>query len=180
MCLCFVHVHMYEGVCVCTWGCMYAWAYVYKCMCTYMHVHMSRCMYTCTGMGVCMYEHMCAGLCGYVWWVCICVHMYMYVYKCMQLYVEPMWWMSGVFIVLHRSPFYFLDYFYFMSIDWYFSYMYVLVRVLDPLELDLQTIMSCYVGAGNWILVLWKSSQCFSSPIWPTDLGSFTEPGVAD
>lgn len=42
-------------------------------------------------------------------------------------------------------------------------------RSPNPLELVLQTIVSCYVGAGNWTLVLWKSSVLnwlshFSSP----------------
>jgi hypothetical protein len=27
--------------------------------------------------------------------------------------------------------------------------MYVCVRMLDPLELELQTVVSCHVGAGN-------------------------------
>lgn len=40
-------------------------------------------------------------------------------------------------------------YFYFMSIDWCFYCMYVPVRVLDPLELDLETVVSFCVGAGN-------------------------------
>jgi hypothetical protein len=31
--------------------------------------------------------------------------------------------------------------------------------VLDPLELELQMAVSCHVSAGNWIWVLWKSSQ---------------------
>ena len=31
---------------------------------------------------------------------------------------------------------------------------------VDPLELELQTATSCYVGTGNWNQVLWKSSQC--------------------
>lgn len=86
-------------------------------------------------------------------WICV-MGMYMcaYVHVCVQMYAG----ICGANVVnvrcLHCSSslsIYFLDYFYFMSIDWYFSYMYVLVRVLDPLELDLQTIVSCYVGAGN-------------------------------
>lgn len=31
---------------------------------------------------------------------------------------------------------------------------------LDFLRLKLQTVVSCYVGAGFWIWVLWESSQC--------------------
>ena len=34
-------------------------------------------------------------------------------------------------------------------IHWCFTYMYVYVRVLDPLELELQTFVSCHVCAGN-------------------------------
>lgn len=32
-------------------------------------------------------------------------------------------------------------------------------RVLGPLELKLQTVVSCYVGAGNWTWVLCKSCK---------------------
>lgn len=35
-------------------------------------------------------------------------------------------------------------------------------RVLDPLELELQMVVSQYVGAENQNCVLWKNSQCFS------------------
>jgi hypothetical protein len=31
-----------------------------------------------------------------------------------------------------------------------FTCIYVWVRVLDPLELELQTVASCHVGAGTW------------------------------
>jgi hypothetical protein len=33
-------------------------------------------------------------------------------------------------------------------------------RVLDPLELELQTAVSHHVGAGTYIYVLRKNSQC--------------------
>lgn len=33
-------------------------------------------------------------------------------------------------------------------------------RVQDLLELELLMVVSPYVGAGNWILVFWKSNQC--------------------
>jgi hypothetical protein len=39
--------------------------------------------------------------------------------------------------------------------------------VLDPLELELQMVVSCYMGSGNLIQVLWKSSQCFDPFFWP-------------
>ena len=42
--------------------------------------------------------------------------------------------------------------------------MYVCVRGSNPLGLELQTIVSCRVDAGNCTWVLWKSSQCLSSP----------------
>ena len=38
--------------------------------------------------------------------------------------------------------------------------MCVCVRVLDSLGLELQTVVSCHVGAGNGIQVLWKNIQC--------------------
>ena len=41
---------------------------------------------------------------------------------------------------------YFLFLFY---VHWHFVCMYVCVRVLDPLELELKTVVSCHVGAGN-------------------------------
>lgn len=34
------------------------------------------------------------------------------------------------------------------------------VRVSDPRELQLHTIVSCHVVSGNWTQVLWKSSHC--------------------
>lgn len=34
------------------------------------------------------------------------------------------------------------------------------IRALDPPELDLQTVVSSHVGAGNQNWVLWKGSQC--------------------
>ena len=34
--------------------------------------------------------------------------------------------------------------------------------VSDPLELELQVLVSCHVGAGNQTLVLGKSIQCFN------------------
>jgi hypothetical protein len=39
-------------------------------------------------------------------------------------------------------------YFYFMYI-WCFACMYVCVKVPDSLELELQTVVSCHVLAGN-------------------------------
>ena len=39
----------------------------------------------------------------------------------------------------------------------------VYVRVLDPLELDLQIVVSCHMGAGNESRILWQSSQCSKS-----------------
>jgi hypothetical protein len=32
---------------------------------------------------------------------------------------------------------------------WFLAYKYVCVRESDPLKLELQTVMSCPVGAGN-------------------------------
>jgi hypothetical protein len=31
--------------------------------------------------------------------------------------------------------------------------------VLDPLQLELQTVVNCYVGAGNPIWILWTTNQ---------------------
>lgn len=36
-------------------------------------------------------------------------------------------------------------------------------RVFSPLELELQTVESRYVGGGNQPWALWKSNQCFNS-----------------
>jgi hypothetical protein len=34
-------------------------------------------------------------------------------------------------------------------------------RALDQLELELKTVVSCHVGAGNQTRILWQSSQFF-------------------
>lgn len=39
--------------------------------------------------------------------------------------------------------------FFFSNVHWYFVCMHVCVRVLDTLELELWTEVSCHVGAGN-------------------------------
>ena len=49
-------------------------------------------------------------------------------------------------------------------VHWCFAYKCVCVRVSDPLGLELQTVVSCHVGAGNWIPVLCKSNKC-SKPL---------------
>jgi len=33
-------------------------------------------------------------------------------------------------------------------------------KLLDPLELELQLVMSWHVGTGNWTQVLCKNSEC--------------------
>jgi hypothetical protein len=38
------------------------------------------------------------------------------------------------------------------------------VRMPDPLELELQIVGTCHMGAGIWTMVLWKRSQ-YSSPL---------------
>jgi hypothetical protein len=40
-----------------------------------------------------------------------------------------------------------------------FVCMFICVSVLDPVELELQTVMSCHVGAENWTQDLWKINQ---------------------
>ena len=44
-------------------------------------------------------------------------------------------------------------------VHWWFDCVYVCLRMSDPLGQELQTVVSCRVGAGNWTQVLWKSSQ---------------------
>jgi hypothetical protein len=39
--------------------------------------------------------------------------------------------------------------FIYLCVHWCFACMYVFGRVSDPLELELQTAVSCHVGAGN-------------------------------
>lgn len=67
-----------------------------------------------------------------------------------------------------RTSFYICAYF-------YNTYMYVCVacvcraqgdqkKVLGPLELEFQEVVSFYAGAGNWTQILFKSSQC-SEPL---------------
>ena len=55
--------------------------------------------------------------------------------------------------------YFFLKKFFFMC-NWFLACTYFCVRVSDPLKLELQTVVSCHVGAGNQIWILWKSSQC--------------------
>lgn len=50
-------------------------------------------------------------------------------------------WCLGFFLFFYNL---FLFY-----VHWYFDYMYVCMRVLDPLELELHTVVSCRVGVGN-------------------------------
>jgi hypothetical protein len=40
-------------------------------------------------------------------------------------------------------------YLFLFYMHWCFAYMNVCVRVLGPLELELQTVVSCRLGAGN-------------------------------
>jgi hypothetical protein len=44
--------------------------------------------------------------------------------------------------------------------------MDVCVRVSEALELELQTGVTCHLGARNWTWVLWKNSQ-WSQPLSP-------------
>lgn len=37
----------------------------------------------------------------------------------------------------------------FVLCNWCFAYMCVCVRMLDPLEVELQTVVSCHVSAGK-------------------------------
>ena len=32
---------------------------------------------------------------------------------------------------------------------WCFAFMYVCLKVLDPLEMDIQIVVSCHMGTGN-------------------------------
>lgn len=45
-------------------------------------------------------------------------------------------------------------------IYFYFMFIGVLTWMSVPLKLELQRVVGCYVGAGNWTRVLWKNSQC--------------------
>lgn len=42
--------------------------------------------------------------------------------------------------------------------------MYVQKRGSDPLELELQILVNCHVGAGKGACVVWKSRPCSVSP----------------
>ena len=43
------------------------------------------------------------------------------------------------------------------------QYLHGQKRLLEPLELDLQTVVSCLSGAGSCAWIFFKSSQCFLS-----------------
>lgn len=59
------------------------------------------------------------------------------------------------------SNFWFLKCFWFFFYSFLFLvyYTYVCVKGSGPLELELQTVFSCHMDAGNWTLVLSKSSK---------------------
>ena len=42
-----------------------------------------------------------------------------------------------------------MSYLFLFYVHWCFACMYVCVRVWDPLELELLTVVSCLLGAGN-------------------------------
>lgn len=52
--------------------------------------------------------------------------------------------MSLAIIFLFFDNFFFIFY-----VHWFFAYMYVRVKVLDPLDLELQRVVSGCVGAGT-------------------------------
>ena len=56
--------------------------------------------------------------------------------------------------------FYFFLRFIYLYVHLWFACMYACVRVPDPLELELQTVVSYHVDAGNQTWVLWIS-ECF-------------------
>lgn len=57
----------------------------------------------------------------------------------LQLIIVYCWFLFFTF-----SIFYNLFY-----VHWYFACMHVCMRVSDPPELELQTVVRCYAGAGN-------------------------------
>jgi hypothetical protein len=63
-----------------------------------------------------------------------------------------------------KMDFFFLAFFlitiYLVYVRWCFACMNICVKRSDWLKLELQTVVSCHLGARNWTLVLWKSSQC--------------------
>ena len=82
---------------------------------------------------------------------------------------HPVWWqiLLPVEYIWHSYWFFFKFYFYFLLIG-------VLPWVLGSLQLKLQTVVSCCVGAGNWIRDLCKSSQC------PSLLSHLSSPSLLD
>lgn len=45
-------------------------------------------------------------------------------------------------------------------------------KKLDPLDLELQMVLSHHMGAGNQILVVWKRSQSLTTEPFPSSLNS--------
>jgi hypothetical protein len=54
---------------------------------------------------------------------------------------------------------FFLNYIYIFMYIGVLACMHICMRVLGSLKQELQTLVSCHVGTGNWTCVLWKSSQ---------------------
>ena len=52
-------------------------------------------------------------------------------------------------------------------VPWYFDGMYVSVRMLDLLELELQKVMRFHVVSGNWIHVLGKNASALNCWVIP-------------
>jgi hypothetical protein len=71
--------------------------------------------------------------------------MYTYIYTHIHIYIHTYINMYIYVCIL------FLSY-----VHWCFAY----VRVLETLELELKTVVSCHMGAGNRTQILWKSNQC--------------------
>ena len=62
-------------------------------------------------------------------------------------------------LVFILAVFYCLFVYLFIFVHWCSACKYICVRELDTLKLELQTVVSCLVGARNWTPVLWKSKQ---------------------
>ena len=78
--------------------------------------------------------------------LCVCVRGG--VHAGARMYMEPEFDMGVFFSTLHSILFFFFNLF-LSCMHLYFSYMCICVRVSDPMELELQTGVSCHVGAGN-------------------------------
>ena len=85
---------------------------------------------------------------GWVFWcLFVCLFVFLVLFVCLFVFWGGF---KKLFIIIN---------FFLFHVHWRFACTYICVKVSDPLELELQTVVSWCVSAGNWTWVLGKSNQ---------------------